>query len=231
MRVTGPSVALRRRVRIRSEPLLPGSTLFSRLFFTANPTPCYLCSSELFPCQKKGSSFSFSVPESARHVSCRAAMFTFSLLSLLLMTAVFLALLMSWRFCDRPGSMVRTLQHPSLKVGLFLVVLHGVEFGACSGLDVGFFLVVLHGVEFEVCSELKVAVGLFLVVLLMLNLTSCHSDFVLTPRHPLEIADRDGTTLFWLGAAQLEAGGSCPLSCNDFSHQRKQPLAPRFTPI
>ena len=41
--------------------------------------------------------------------------------------------------------MVRTFQHPSLKVGLFLDV--------------------LHGVEFDVCPELKVAVGLFLFIL------------------------------------------------------------------
>lgn len=60
---------------------------------------------------------------------------------------------------------MRTFQHPSLKVGLFLVVLHGVEFDGCFGLDVGFFLVDLHGVEFDVCPELKVAVGLFLFVL------------------------------------------------------------------
>ena len=31
--------------------------------------------------------------------------------------------------------------------------------------------------------------------------------------------------LDWLGAAQLQAGGSCPVRCNDLSHHQKQPLA------
>ena len=34
-------------------------------------------------------------------------------------------------------------------------------------------------------------------------MTNCNSDFVLISRHPLEIADRDGTAPYWLGAAQL----------------------------
>ena len=35
----------------RSEPLLPGSIMLSRLFLTAKPTPYSLCSPEPFPCQ------------------------------------------------------------------------------------------------------------------------------------------------------------------------------------
>ena len=31
--------------------------------------------------------------------------------------------------------------------------------------------------------------------------------------------------LDWLGAAQLEAGGSCPVRCSDLFHHQKQPLA------
>ena len=50
-RVTGPAVVLSRRVRSRSEPLLPGSIMLSRLFLTAKPTPYSLCSPEPFPCQ------------------------------------------------------------------------------------------------------------------------------------------------------------------------------------
>ena len=35
----------------RSEPLLPGSIMLSRLFLTVNPTPYSLSSPESFPCQ------------------------------------------------------------------------------------------------------------------------------------------------------------------------------------
>ena len=52
IRVTGPVAELRRRVRRRSESSLPGSTILSKLFLTANPTPCSLGSLERFPCQK-----------------------------------------------------------------------------------------------------------------------------------------------------------------------------------
>ena len=52
IRVTGPVAELRRRVRRRSEPPLPGSTILSKLFLTANPTPCSLGSLERFPYQK-----------------------------------------------------------------------------------------------------------------------------------------------------------------------------------
>ena len=44
-------------------------------------------------------------------------------------------------------------------------------------------------------------------------------------------ADRGGTTPYWLGAAQLEAGGSSPVRFENLSHRRKQPLAPCSTPI
>ena len=33
----------------------------------------------------------------------------------------------------------------------------------------------------------------------------------LTPMHPVRLADRGGTAPFCLGAAQLEAGDSCPV--------------------
>ena len=43
-RVTGPAVLLSRRVRSRSEPLLPGPIMLSRLFLTATATPYSLSS-------------------------------------------------------------------------------------------------------------------------------------------------------------------------------------------
>ena len=48
----GPVVELRQRVRRRSEPPLPGSTILSKPFLTANPTPCSLGSLGRYPCQK-----------------------------------------------------------------------------------------------------------------------------------------------------------------------------------
>ncbi|KAL8558667.1 hypothetical protein ACOMHN_037760 [Nucella lapillus] len=40
--VIGPAVVLRRRVRRHAEPLLPGSTIFNKVFFTVKPAPCSL---------------------------------------------------------------------------------------------------------------------------------------------------------------------------------------------
>ena len=54
--------------------------------------------------------------------------------------------------------------------------------------------------------------------------------FPLILMHPMRKADRGGTALYWLGAAQLEAGSSCPMGHKDPSHRRKQSLAPRSTP-
>ena len=54
--------------------------------------------------------------------------------------------------------------------------------------------------------------------------------FCPTPMHPMMKTDRGGTTPNWLGAVQLEAGGSCPMECEDSSHRREQPLAPCSTP-
>ncbi|KAI8521283.1 hypothetical protein Bbelb_010370 [Branchiostoma belcheri] len=53
----------------------------------------------------------------------------------------------------------------------------------------------------------------------------------LSPAHPTGQTDCGGATPYWLGAAQLKAGGSCPMRCDDLSHRRKQPLAPYSTPI
>ena len=87
IRMTGSVVELRRRVRRHWEPPLPGSTILSKLFLTANPTPCSLGPSEHFPCQKNMLSFSFRIPESASLVSWIVAM----------STAVFLESLMACR--------------------------------------------------------------------------------------------------------------------------------------
>jgi len=52
----------------------------------------------------------------------------------------------------------------------------------------------------------------------------------LSSTHPVEQANCGGTAPYWLGAAQLEAGDSCPMRRDDLSHRRKQPLAPGSTP-
>ena len=41
--------------------------------------------------------------------------------------------------------------------------------------------------------------------------------------HDMRQTNCGGTAPIWLGAAQLEAGGSCPVKSEDFSHCRKQP--------
>lgn len=43
--------------------------------------------------------------------------------------------------------------------------------------------------------------------------------------HPEEQADRGGTVPYWLGAAQLEAGGNGTMRCDDLSHRRRRPVA------
>ena len=45
------------------------------------------------------------------------------------------------------------------------------------------------------------------------------------------MADRGGAAPYWLGAAQVEAGGSCPVRSEDLSHCREQPLAQCSTPV
>ena len=44
-------------------------------------------------------------------------------------------------------------------------------------------------------------------------------------------ANRGGTAPYWLGAAQLEAGGSCPVGLEGPSHRRERPLALHSTPV
>ena len=47
--MTGPAVVLSRRVRSRSEPLLPGSIMLSRLVLTAKPTRTLCAHPSPFP--------------------------------------------------------------------------------------------------------------------------------------------------------------------------------------
>ena len=75
-------------------------------------TNCSLVLSVAFPLQMKVQSFSNSVPNSVRRVSCQA-----SLSSSLLITAVFRASSISWRFADSPGVIVLTFQQPTLSAG------------------------------------------------------------------------------------------------------------------
>ena len=46
------------------------------------------------------------------------------------------------------------------------------------------------------------------------------SVFTLNPAHPVRLTDRGGAAPYWLGTAQLKAGGSCPVRCDDLSHRR-----------
>ena len=43
----------------------------------------------------------------------------------------------------------------------------------------------------------------------------------LSSMHPAKQADRGGTVPYWLGAAQLKAGGNGTMKCDDFSHRRR----------
>ena len=57
------------------------------------------------------------------------------------------------------------------------------------------------------------------------------SGFFHKPHAPNEADKLGGTAPIWLGAAQLEAGGSCLVRSEDLTHRRKQPLAPWSMPI
>lgn len=72
---------------------------------------------------------------------------------------------------------------------------------------------------------------LFVFLLPGAELTVRLSVFTLNPTHPVRLTDRGGAAPYWLGTAQLKAGDSCPVKYDDFSHRRKQPLAPDSTPI
>ena len=53
----------------------------------------------------------------------------------------------------------------------------------------------------------------------------------MSSRHPLKQADRRRVSTHWLGAAQLEAGGSLPIECDDPSHRQVQHVASNSLPI
>jgi len=54
---------------------------------------------------------------------------------------------------------------------------------------------------------------------------------LLISMHPMKKANRGGTAPYWLGAAQLKAGGSCPVGLEGPSRRRERPLALHSTPI
>ena len=106
------------RVMIRSEPSVGGSTIFWRLFYTTKPTPCSLSHFWLaMPIESEF--FSHRLATSPRHVSWSAKMSTSNLVSVLLITAVFLMSFMLPRSSEMPVSVVLKFQVPSLRVGLF----------------------------------------------------------------------------------------------------------------
>ena len=62
-------------------------------------------------------------------------------------------------------------------------------------------------------------------------LACCHGcsllfRWFLTSIHALRMADRGETAPYWLGAAQLEAGDSCPVRSENLSHRREQLIVP-----
>ena len=50
---------------------------------------------------------------------------------------------------------------------------------------------------------------------------ACQNVTFLSPTHPVGQASCGGTAPNWPGAAQLEAGGSCPVRRDGLSHRRK----------
>ena len=71
----------------------------------------------------------------------------------------------------------------------------------------------------------------FLLSLAWCRVVDLLVDFHPNPTHTLRLKDLGGAPPYWLGAAQLKAGGSCPMRCDDLSHCRKLPLASRSAPI
>ena len=72
--------------------------------------------------------------------------------------------------------------------------------------------------------------GVFIFLLPGCQLSICLSVFTLNPTHPLRLTDRGGAASYWLGTAQLKAGGSCPVRYDDLSHRLKHPLESDSTP-
>lgn len=64
-----------------------------------------------------------------------------------------------------------------------------------------------------------------LIVLVGADILLTCQDKSLSFTHPVKQMSVDGTAPYWLGAAQLAAGGSCPVRYEDLSHRRKWPLA------
>ena len=74
-------------------------------------------------------------------------------------------------------------------------------------------------------------VEIFFALFLGAQFTIRFSVFVLSPTHLVGLANRGGTAPYWLGAAQLEAGRSCPMEHDGSCHRQKQPLASSSAPI
>ena len=83
---------------------------------------------------------------------------------------------------------------------------------------------------FQVPS-LSAGILCFLFVLFGAMITVRLSDVVHKPHAPNEADELWQDSTYLAGAAQLEAGGSCPVRSEDLSHHQKQPLMPCSTPI
>ena len=57
------------------------------------------------------------------------------------------------------------------------------------------------------------------------------SVFTLNPTYPVRLTDSGGVAPYWLGTAQLKAGGSCPVRCDDLSQRLQQPLGSNSMPV
>ena len=77
----------------------------------------------------------------------------------------------------------------------------------------------------------RAGVFIFLFLMLGAKLSNRLSVFTLSPTHPVRLMVCGEAAPYWLGAAQLEAGGSCPVGYGGPSHRRKRPLASSSMPI
>ena len=73
--------------------------------------------------------------------------------------------------------------------------------------------------------------GVFIFLLPGAQLSIHLLVFTINPMHQVKLTDRGRTASYWLGAALLKAGGSCPVRCDDFSHRWKLPQASNSTQL
>ena len=106
---------------------------------------------------------------------------------------------------------------------LSMTAVLGASFTSCrSSEKPGVIVLMFHVPNFRA--------GVFIFLLPGAQLSICLLVFTLNPTHPVRLMERGGAAPYWLGTAQLKAGGSCPVRSDDLSHHRKQALASDSTP-